>query len=66
MFCHRVYPVVPIWQRCSHVFTFRTLAGPAIQNLSGPAIVLGGGIGVGFMAARHGGDNVTLIHRGPG
>lgn len=51
-----------------HVFTFRTLAETrAIQNISGPAVVLGGGVlGVEAAAAlaRHG-DNVTLVHRGP-
>ena len=51
-----------------HVFTFRTLAETrAIQNLSGPAVVLGGGVlGVEAAAAlARNGDNVTLIHRGP-
>ncbi len=50
-----------------HVFTFRTLAETrAIQNISGPAVVLGGGVlGVEAAAAlARNGDNVTLIHRG--
>ncbi len=51
-----------------HVFTFRTLAETrAIQNISGPAVVLGGGVlGVEAAAAlARNGDNVTLVHRGP-
>ena len=51
-----------------HVFTFRTLAETrAIRNLSGPAVVLGGGVlGVEAAAAlARNGDNVTLVHRGP-
>lgn len=51
-----------------HVFTFRTLAETrAIQNISGPAVVLGGGVlGVEAAAAlARKGDNVTLVHRGP-
>ncbi len=39
----------------------------AIQNISGPAVVLGGGVlGVEAAAAlARKGDNVTLVHRGP-
>lgn len=51
-----------------HVFTFRTTAETrAIQNISGPAVVLGGGVlGVEAAAAlARKGDNVTLVHRGP-
>ena len=51
----------------SHVFTFRRLADiDAIQTLSGPAVVLGGGVlGVEAAAAlANSCDNVTLVHRG--
>jgi len=51
----------------SHVFTFRRLADiDAIQTLSGPAVVLGGGVlGVEAAAALASScDNVTLVHRG--
>ena len=50
------------------VFTFRTLEDTcAIQAVSGPAVVLGGGVlGVETAAAlARSGDNVTLVHRGP-
>ena len=62
-------PVVPPIRGgdAPHVFTFRTLAETrAIQNISGPAVVLGGGVlGVEAAAAlARNGDNVTLIHRG--
>lgn len=51
-----------------HVFTFRTLEDArAVQSLTGPAVVLGGGVlGVEAAAAlARTGDNVTLVHRGP-
>lgn len=51
----------------SHVFTFRRLADiDAIQNIPGPAVVLGGGVlGVEAAAAlANRCDNVTLVHRG--
>ena len=51
-----------------HVFTFRTLEDTrAILKLSGPAVVLGGGVlGVEAAAAlARSCDNVTLVHRGP-
>lgn len=51
----------------SQVFTFRRLADiDAIQTLSGPAVVLGGGVlGVEAAAALASScDNVTLVHRG--
>ncbi len=50
-----------------HVFTFRTLDDTrAVQRISGPAVVLGGGVlGVEAAAAlARSGDNVTLVHRG--
>ncbi len=50
-----------------HVFTFRTLADiRAIQENTGPAVVLGGGVlGVEVAAAlARSCDNVTLVHRG--
>ena len=49
------------------MFTFRTGETRAIQNISGPAVVLGGGV-LGLEAAAalaRKGDNVTLVHRGP-